>query len=109
MVKAQVSFGLLLRAAIAGDDTHSYASMYNIQNKSTRHLQVMSLLNTTGTERNISMCWLIVDALRLPRLLGFQAPLCSLNLTMLDNPRMFLNFLQRNPFLRIKDQKLIKY
>lgn len=78
--------------------------MYNIQNKSTRHLQVMSLLNATGTERNISLCWLSGDALRL---LGFQAPLWSLNLTMLDNPRMFLDFMQRNSFLWIKDQKLI--
>lgn len=92
-------------ADIAGDDTHSYSSMYNIQNKSTRHLQVMSLLNATGTEINISLCRLGGDALRL---FGFQAPLWSLNLTMLDNPRMFLNFMQRNSFLRIKDQKLIK-
>lgn len=68
----------------------------------------MSFPNATGTKRKISLCWLSSEALRLPSLFGFQAPLWSLNLTMLDNPRMFLNFLQRNSFFRIEDQKLTK-
>lgn len=95
-------------ALVADNDTLSYSSMYDIQNKSTRHLQLMSFPNATGTKRKISLCWLSSEALRLPRLFGFQAPLWSLNLTMLYNPRMFLNFLQRNSFFRIEDQKLTK-
>lgn len=68
----------------------------------------MSFPNASGTKRNLLLCWLSSEALSLPRLFSFHAPLWSLNLTMLDNPRMFLNFLQRNSFFRIEDQKLTK-
>lgn len=96
-------------ALVADNDTLSYFSRCMIyQIKLTRLLQIMSFPNATGTKRKISLCWLSSEALRLPSLFGFQAPLWSLNLTMLDNPRMFLNFLQRNSFFRIEDQKLTK-